>query len=113
MSCRLQKTFSDLLLKDRTEKNQELEAFRRELADKQQLIREQAKDLQENTKIHHQRHANEEARAHETLAMQALQWKIHCDELTQQFEAERLEYAEQISVKERDISAKERDVDEL
>ena len=101
-----QKNFSGLL-----RKNQELEALRlrRELADKQQLIREQANDLQENVKIHYQRHANEEARAHEALATQASQRKIYCEDLTQHFEAERLGYAEQVSAKEQDISAKERD----
>ena len=34
--------------------------------------------------------------------MRTSQWKTHCEELTRQFEAERLEYAEQIFVKERD-----------
>ena len=53
--------------------------------------------------MHRETHANEEARAHETLAMQASQWKIHCDQLTQQFETERLERAENISGMERDL----------
>ena len=79
-----------------------MELLRRELAEKQQLIREQANDLQENAKMLRELHANEEPRVHETKAMQTSQWKIHCDELTQQFEAERLEHVEQISGMERD-----------
>ena len=53
--------------------------------------------------MHDERHANEEARVHETLSLQAERWKIHCDELNHQFEAERLELTEEISLKERDI----------
>ena len=98
-----QRQFSDLLAQERAVKGQEIEALRQELADKQQLICEQANDLQENAKMHQELHANEEARTHETLAMQASQWKTHCDELTQQFEAERLEHVENISGMERDI----------
>ena len=81
-----------------------METLRREPAERQQLIREQANDLQQNAKIaSRKRHANEEARAHETLAMQASQWQTHCDQLTQQCDAEMAEYAEKVSEMERDL----------
>ena len=48
-----------------------MEALRRELAEKAQLVREQANDLQQNARMHRAMHENEEARAHETLAAQA------------------------------------------
>ena len=47
--------------------------------------------------------ANEETRVHETLAMQASQWKSHCEELTQQYEAQVAQDAERISEMERDL----------
>ena len=54
-------------------------------------------------KLRREWHTNQEARAHETLAMQASQWKIHCEELTQQCDAETARYAERISEMERDL----------
>ena len=48
-----------------------MEALRRELAEKAQLTREQASDLQQNARMHREMHENEEARVHETLAAQA------------------------------------------
>ena len=83
--------FSDLIAQERAAKGQELEALRRELAEKSQLTRKQADDLQQNARMHR-----------ETLAAPE-PWKIHCDELTEQFNAERLELTQQISDKERDI----------
>ena len=98
-----QRQFADSISQERAANGQELDALRRELAEKNQLIREQANDLQRNAKLHRERHANEEARAHETLAMQASQWKIHCDELTQQCDAETARDAEKVSEMERDL----------
>ena len=66
-----QRQFSEQLSQEREAKNQEMEALRRELAGKAQLIREQANDLQQNARMHREMHENEEARAHETLAAQA------------------------------------------
>ena len=80
-----------------------MEALRRELAEKAQLTREQANDLQENARMHREMHENEEARAHETLAAQAERWKTHCDQLTQQRDAGMAEYAERVSEMERDM----------
>ena len=37
-----------------------METLRRELAERQQLIREQANDLQQNARMHREMHANEE-----------------------------------------------------
>ena len=62
-----QRQFSDHMTRERAVKSQELETLRRELAEKQQLIREQASDLQENATMQNERHANEEARAHGTF----------------------------------------------
>ena len=95
-----QRQFSEQLSQERAAKNQEMEALRRELAEKAQLTREQASDLQQNARMHREMHENEEARVHEALAAQAERWKIHCDELTQQCDAGR-------------VSEMERDMDEL
>ena len=74
-----QRHFSDQLAQERAAKGQELKALKRELAEKAQLTREQANDLQENANLHREMHANDEARAHETvtLAAQAERWKVH------------------------------------
>ena len=98
-----QRQFSQLLSQERAVKNQEMDALRRELAEKAQLTREQANDLQQNARMHREMHENEEARAHETLAAQAERWKIHCDALTQQRDAGMAEYAERVSEMERDM----------
>ena len=98
-----QRQFTDQLSQERTAKDQELETLRRELAGKAQLIREQANDLQENARTHRAMHENEKARVHETLAAQAEQWKIHCDQLTQQCDAGMASYAERIADMERDM----------
>ena len=98
-----QRQFEESISQERASNGQELDTLRRELAEKNQLIREQANDLQQNAKMHRERHANEEARAHETLAMQASQWKIYCDELTQQCNAETARYAEKVSEMEQDL----------
>ena len=92
-----------MIAQERAGKGQGLEALRHESAEKSQLLREQANDLQENARMHRTLHENEEARAHETLSLQASQWKIHCDELTEQFNAERLKPTQKISEKERDM----------
>ena len=70
-----QRQFSELLSQEREAKNQEMEALRREIAGKAQLLREQANDLQQNARMHREMHENEEARAHETSAAQAERWK--------------------------------------
>ena len=82
-----QRQFSEQLSQERAAKDQELDTLRRELAGKAQLAREQANDLQQNARMHREMHDREEARVHETLAAQAEQWKIHCDQLTQQCDA--------------------------
>ena len=98
-----QRHFYDQLAQERAAKGQELEAPKRELAEKAQIIREQVHDLQENARMHREMHANEEARAHETLAMQASQWQTHCGQVTQQYDAEMAECAEKVSKMERDL----------
>ena len=98
-----QRQFSEQLSLERAANNQEMEALRRELAGKAQLIREQANDLQQNARMHREMHENEEARAHETLAAQAERWKIHCDALTQQCDAGMASYAERVAEMERDM----------
>ena len=80
-----------------------MEALRRELAEKAQLVREQANDLQENARTHREMQTNDEARVHKILAAQAERWKTHCDELTQQCDAGMAEYAERVSEMERDM----------
>ena len=88
---------------ERASNGQEIDALRRELAEKNQLIREQANDLQQDEKLRREWHTNEEARVHETLAMQASQWKSHCEELTQHYDAQVALDAERISEMERDL----------
>ena len=53
--------------------------------------------------MHREMHDREEARVHETLAAQAEQWKIHCDQLTQQCDAGMASYAERVAELERDM----------
>ena len=56
--------------------------------------------MQQNAKMHRALQEDDEARAHETLAAQAERWKIHCGELTEQFE---VALTQEVSEKERDI----------
>ena len=98
-----QRRFEESISQERASNGQELDTLRRELADKNQLIREQANDLQQDQKLRLEWHTNEEARAHETLAMQASQWKSHCEELTQHYDAQVAQDAERISEMERDL----------
>ena len=98
-----QRQFEDSISRERASNGQELDTLRRELAEKNQLIREQANDLQQDQKLRREWHENEEARVHETLAMQASQWKSHCEELTQHYDAQVALDAERISEMERDL----------
>ena len=98
-----QRQFEESISQERASNGQELDALRRELADKNQLIREQANDLQQDQKLRREWQTNHEARAHETLAMQASQWKSHCEELTQHYDAQVALDAERISEMERDL----------
>ena len=98
-----QRQFEDSISRERASNGQELDALRRELAEKNQLIREQANDLQQDEKLRREWQTNHEARAHETLAMQSSQWKSHCEELTQHYEAQVALDAERISEMERDL----------
>ena len=63
-----QRQFAESISQERAANGRELDTLRQELAEKNQLIREQANDLQQDAKLHRERHANEEARAHETLS---------------------------------------------
>ena len=98
-----QRRFEETTSQERASNGQELDALRRELADKNQLIREQANDLQQNEKLRREWQAHHGARAHETLAVQASQWKSHCEELTQQYDAQVARDAERTSEMERDL----------
>ena len=104
MSCRLRRERSEeSISQERASNGQELDALRRELAEKNQLIREQANDLQQDEKLRREWHTNQEARVQETLAMQASQWKSHCEELTQHYDAQVALDAERVSEMERDL----------
>ena len=57
-----QRQFEESISQERASNGQGLDALRRELADKNQLIREQANDLQQDQKLRRKWHANQEAR---------------------------------------------------
>ena len=61
-----QRRFEESISQERASNGQELDTLRRELAEKNQLIREQANDLQQDQKLRREWHENEEARVHET-----------------------------------------------
>ena len=98
-----QRRFEESISQERASSGQELDTLRRELAEKNQFIREQANDLQQNQNLRREWQATHEARAQETLAMQASQWKSHCEELTQHYNALVAQDAERVSEMERDL----------
>ena len=98
-----QRQFEDSISRERASSGQELDNLRRELAEKSQLIREQANDLQQDEKLRREWQTNHDARIQEALAMQASQWKSHCEELTQHYDALVARDAERISEMERDL----------
>ena len=98
-----QRQFEDSISRERASSGQELDNLRRELAEKSQLIREQANDLQQDQKLRREWQTNHDARIQEALAMQASQWKSHCEELTQHYDALVAQNAERVSEMERDL----------